>query len=231
MNVFKLIFRYFERKELFLWFGSLAVITIFFVIFDRDNYINLFASLIGVTSLIFAAKGNPIGPALMIVFSLIYGYISYNFSYYGEMITYVGMSLPMSILSVISWLTNPFEKGKAEAKIGNLTRKDIISMCILTLLVTILFYFILDYFDTANIFPSTLSVTTSFAAVFLTYKRSEFYAVAYAFNDIILIILWSLAALQDLKYVLIIVCFVVFLINDIYGYINWCKTKEKQAKR
>ena len=37
----------------------------------------LAASLIGTTSLIFNAKGNPIGQALMIVFSLLYGVISY----------------------------------------------------------------------------------------------------------------------------------------------------------
>ena len=39
----------------------------------------MIASLVGVTSLIFIAKGNPIGQALIVVFSLLYGAISYSF--------------------------------------------------------------------------------------------------------------------------------------------------------
>ena len=73
-----------------LWGVSSALILISFLIFDRVNTMTLAASLIGTTSLIFNAKGNPIGQALMILFSLLYGLISYSFSYFGEMITYLG---------------------------------------------------------------------------------------------------------------------------------------------
>lgn len=69
----------------------------------------LIASLIGVPSLIFCAKGNPVGQILMIVFSILYGIISYGFAYYGEMITYLGMTLPMAVFSLVSWLRNPYE--------------------------------------------------------------------------------------------------------------------------
>ncbi len=43
----------------------------------------------------------------MIIFSLLYGIISYTFSYYGEMITYLGMTMPMAVFALISWLRNP----------------------------------------------------------------------------------------------------------------------------
>lgn len=70
-------------------------------------------------------------------------------------------------------------------------------MYLAAILVTALFYFILGYFQTANLVPSTLSVTTSFIAVYLTYKRSPYYAFGYAANDIVLIVLWILAARQN----------------------------------
>lgn len=41
------------------------VIIISFCVFDRINYMTLCASLIGVTSLIFNAKGNPFGQLLI----------------------------------------------------------------------------------------------------------------------------------------------------------------------
>ena len=220
--------KYFTKAELTLWGSSVALILLSFLIFDRVNYMTLVASLIGVTSLIFNAKGNPIGQALMIVFSLLYGIISYRFSYYGEMVTYLGMTAPMALFALISWLRNPYKGNKAEVAVNRLDAVEWILMLILSALVTILFYFILDYFDTANMLPSTLSVTTSFIAVYLTFRRSPYFALAYAANDIVLIVLWILASIEDISYLSVMICFVLFLVNDIYGYISWRKMEQRQ---
>lgn len=219
---------YFSKAEIILWSCSVMVILISFCLFDRSNYMTLCASFIGVTSLIFNAKGNPFGQFLMIVFSLLYGIISYTFSYYGEMITYLGMTMPMAVFALISWLRNPYKGNRAQVKVNTISKMEILYMWIGTFAITILFYFILKYFNTANIVPSTLSVTTSFLAVYLTFRRSPYYALAYAANDIVLIVLWILASIYDIRYISVIVCFVAFLANDIYGYINWQKMKDRQ---
>lgn len=124
------LLRYFSRAERLLWGLSVVFIVGAFCAFDRENYLTLAASLIGVTSLIFNAKGNPIGQVLMVLFSLLYGIISYTF--------------------------------------------------------------------------------------------------AYASNDIVLIALWVLASLADTRYLSVVVCFVAFLVNDLYGFINWRRMKERQ---
>ena len=214
--------------ELVLWSASVFFTVLSFCIFDRESYSTLIASLIGVTSLIFNAKGNPIGQALMIVFSLLYGMISYTFAYYGEMITYLGMTMPMAIFALIAWLKNPYKGNKAEVKVNSIGKAEQLLMWLLSLVVTVIFYFILKHFGTANIIPSTLSVTTSFLAVYLTFRRCPTFALAYAANDIVLILLWVLASFADIRYVSVVVCFVAFLFNDIYGYINWQKMKKRQ---
>ena len=220
--------KYFTKVELTLWGSSVALILLSFLFFDRVNYMTLAASVIGVTSLIFNAKGNPIGQALMIVFSLLYGIISYRFAYYGEMVTYLGMTAPMALFALISWLRNPYKGNKAEVAVNRLGAAEWIMMLILSALVTIVFYSILDYFDTANMLPSTLSVTTSFIAVYLTFRRSPYFALAYAANDIVLIVLWILASIEDISYLSVMICFVLFLVNDIYGYISWRKMEQRQ---
>ena len=202
--------KYFTKAELLLWGSSVVLILLSFLMFDRVNYMTFVASLIGVTSLIFNAKGNPIGQALMIVFSLLYGIISYRFAYYGEMFTYLGMTAPMALFALISWLRNPYKGNKAEVAVNRLGTVEWIVMLILSTVVTILFYFILDYFDTANMLPSTLSVTTSFIAVYLTFRRSPYFALAYAANDIILIVLWILASIEDISYLSVMICFLLF---------------------
>ena len=222
--------RYFTKDEKILWLSSVLLIIISFCLFDRTNYMTLCASIIGVTSLIFNAKGNPFGQFLMVIFSLLYGIISYSFAYYGEMITYLGMTMPMAIFALISWLKNPYNGNKAEVKVNEISKRENVCMWIGTFAVTVLFYFILEYFGTANIIPSTLSVTTSFLAVYLTFRRSPYFAVAYASNDIVLIILWILASISDVRYISVVVCFVVFFVNDIYGFISWRKMKIRQQE-
>lgn len=222
------ILHYFTKCEWALWGTSVALIIISYAIFDRANPLTLTASIVGTTSLIFCAKGNPFAQVLVILFSFLYGIISFTFCYYGEMITYLGMTAPMAVFSLISWIRNPFEKNKAEVKVNQIGLGEVIFMFALSAVVTFIFYFILKAFHTANLIPSTISVLTSFLAVYLTFRRSPFYALAYAANDIVLIVLWTLAAFSDSSYVSVVICFTAFLANDIYGYISWSKMQIRQ---
>lgn len=226
----KPITKYFSKTERILWCSSAALIVSSFCLFDKENYLTLSASLIGVTSLIFSAKGNPFGPLLMVAFSLLYGIISFTFAYYGEMITYLGMTMPMAIVALVSWLKNPYNGNKAEVKVGTISGREAMLMWLLTAVVTALFYFLLDYFETANLIPSTVSVTTSFVAVYLTFRRSPYFALAYAANDLVLIVLWVMATISDIRYISVVVCFAAFFVNDVYGFLSWQKMKVRQSK-
>lgn len=230
MKRIKGLINYFSKAEIVLWCASVLLVAASFVIFDGRDYLTLSASLIGVTSLIFNAKGNPFGQLLMVIFSILYGIISYSFAYYGEMATYLGMTGPMALFALISWLRNPYKGKRSVVAVNRISGKEVIFILVLTAVVTVLFYFILGYFNTANMLPSTLSVTTSFIAVYLTFRRSPWFALAYAANDIVLIVLWILAALQDISYVSVIVCFAVFLVNDLYGFFSWLKMEKSQNK-
>ena len=153
---------YFTKGETALWTSSVILIIASFFAFDRENYLTLSASLTGVTSLILCAKGNPAGQLLIVIFSVMYGIISFSFAYYGEMITYLGMTAPMALLSLVSWLKNPFSKDSPEVRINRLGKSEVIFAVLLTAAVTLPFFFILRTFNTANLLPSVMSVSTSF---------------------------------------------------------------------
>lgn len=231
MGLIRRLCRYFSRGELLLWGCSMGFILLAFAAFDRGSVLTLAASLVGATSLIFCAKGNPAGQVLIILFSLIYGVISFSFAYYGEMITYLGMTAPMAVVSLIVWLRNPFQGNHSEVEVNQLSRREIPFMLALTGAVTVVFYFLLRYFGTANLLPSTLSVTTSFLAVYLTFRRSALFPLAYAANDLVLIVLWTLAAVEDTSYLSMVICFVMFLVNDGYGFFNWSRMQKRQQQR
>ncbi len=220
-------FKAFTKGEWLLWSISLIITLLSNVAVGKTDIITLLATSVGVTMLMFVAKGDVWGQVLGVIFSILYGIISYRFRYYGEMITYLGMSMPISALSVISWLKNPYSKEKNEVRIHRMTKAQTALMLISSVPVTAVFYFILKYLGTENLFFSTISITTSYLAAYLMLMRNSWYAIAYTANDIVLIILWITATMQDIIYFPMIICFIIFLVNDLYGFISW-KIREKR---
>ncbi len=225
-------FRGFTIFDWCLWLGSIIGVLLSFFLCRNTQYLYLVGALLGVTALIFLAKGNVLGQVLSVVFSGFYGYVSYTFAYYGEMITYLGLTAPMAICAVIAWLKNPYEQAgkQTEVKVNKISRREHALALGGGLLITLSFYFILGAFDTPNLIVSTLSVLTSFLAVYYTARRSPLYALWYAANDVVLILLWSFASAENLEYLCMVVCFAVFLLNDLYGFIQWQRMKKRQAK-
>lgn len=155
--------------------------------------------------------------------------IAPSFAYYGEMITYLGIIMPMAAFSLAAWLRHPHEGRRSEVKVCSVSGRETVFMLLASAAVTFGFYFILRYFRTANIVPSTVSVTTSFLVVYLTFRRSPYFNLAYAANDVVLIILRTLASLDESRYISVTVCFAAFLMNDLYGFINWRRIKARQG--
>lgn len=212
------------RFEWWLWVVSVVVVAGAYLVAPQPEYLTLSASLIGVTSLIFIAKGMLIGQVLVVLFSVLYGVVSYINAYYGEVITYVCMTAPMAVVALISWARHPY-KDSAEVEVASLSVRRFVGLLFFGVVVTVAFYYILRELGTANLWVSTLSVTTSFVAVGLTALRSPYYAVGYALNDIVLILLWLLVANVPMA-----LCFVMFLANDIYGFVNWRRMHRRQQR-
>ena len=161
------------------------------------DILTLVAACVGITSLVFAAKGNVWAQILMIIFSILYGIISWRFHYWGEMITYLGMTMPMAIWSTVTWLKNPAKNGK-EVAIQELRLKHIVWLVLFGTITTIVFYYILAVLNTPNIVFSTISITTSFLAASLEMLRSSYYAFGYALNDIVLILIHRVIVTQKM---------------------------------
>ena len=217
-----------KKREIILWLLSVSVIITTTLLLQSNDYLSLAASLIGVTALIYLAKGFAIGQILIIIFAVFYGWISFSNRYYGEMITYLCMTTPMALLALIQWVRNPY-KDTNEVKVrGNLNKKHYIILITSCVTVTISFYFILKALGNASLLVSTISITTSYVAAYLTAVRSPYYAIWYALNDAVLITLWIIASFENSENILIVANFTVFLVNDMYGFISWKKMEQRQ---
>ena len=221
-------FRELTKFEWMLWLSSVAVIALSFILSGGGDWLSMLASLIGVTSLIFIAKGYVLGQVLMVIFAVVYGIVSFYFRYYGEMITYLGMTAPSAAATAIAWMKHPY-KDSNEVEVRRITLRQARNLALITAAATILFYFILRAMGNASLIVSTISVTTSVIASCLTFMRSPYYALGYAANDLVLIVLWSVAVAQDISSLPMLLCFVMFLLNDLYGYFSWRRMLKRQS--
>ena len=228
MAKIKKLFASLSIFERVLYIFSVTLVVLSFIISPEKSVLSLIASLVGVTALIFIAKGYVIGQVLIIIFALLYGVVSFMQGYYGEVMTYVCMSAPMAVVSIVSWVKHPYKDTKS-VKVSKLKWYHLVIMVVLTAIVTVAFYFILGALGTSSLYVSTLSVATTFAAVYLTFLRSPYFAIGYLLNDIVLITLWIIASVKDPSQISMVICFAVFMINDLNGFISW-KRMEKHQK-
>lgn len=213
-------------------FLSISLLTIFFCfIFSSDkSIITLIASLLGVITVLCGAKGLIIAPFINIIYNLIYIFLSFSQKFYGEVIIYVFFMIPLHVITIISWLKNRSKENKNIVSVNKISLKEYIILIIGTIGVSIIFYNILKLLNTNALLISTISLVDSFLASYLLFRRSSNYAFSYIVNDIILIILWMYTIKTTTAYIPIIVSFMIFLINDIYGLISWKKREKHQNK-
>ena len=223
----KNVFRGFERKEWILYGLSLFVVVGSNFFSNDVNFINILSSILGVTTLIFIAKGRVFGQVMAVAFGVVYSLSALRLRYYSEIVTHFCMSVPIAVFSIIAWLKNPSGNTDGAVKIRKFSIREILVLFVLTSVVTLAFYFILQALNTPNLMVATISVATGFAAAYLLLRRISWYAVAYVLNDIILIVLWSIASLENLENLTMVACFIMFLLNDSYAFIRW-KLREKQ---
>ena len=50
-----------------------------------------------------------------------------------------------------------------------------------------------------------------------------------AANDLVLTVLWSLAAMKDPAYAPVVVNFAIFFLSDLYGFVSWRKWERLQT--
>lgn len=221
-------FRQLNKKDWWVLAGSLTVVLLCNLLTPTAAWTTKVGVVVGAVALVFMAKGDVWGQILTVVFSVLYGITSWQFRYYGEMLTYLGMTLPMALAAVFSWLRHPFRGNTAQVEIHRLTRRQRWGMVLCCVPVTVLFGILLRWLDTPNLLFSTISVATSFFAAYLTFFRSSCYALAYAANDVALIVLWVLASVKDTSFTPMIACFLVFLFNDLYAFSSWNKRETEQ---
>lgn len=188
------------------------------------DILSVLTSIVGIWGIFYIAKGDLIAHYIYILYSILYSIVSLIAGYYGETIIYTFVMLPIHINSILSWKKHLRQTGKKTVEAQKINKKQIIISTSIALVLSVPFYFLLANINTEMPFCSTLSLSSSCLAAYFMLKRTDFFSIIFAFDDLFLIILWSVKMFNDDISCMptLLVCLGLF-ISDFYSAISWKK--------
>ena len=197
------------------------------IVFHSDA-LTIITSIVGIICALLLAKGFVLGQFFGVAIVVLYSIVSFKNAFYGEMIIYIVIMLPMYIWGIVEWVKHKNNKTES-VEVNSIKWKEwlIVSFCAVAIFVG--FYFLLKALNTSELIVSTLSVVDNVFAVYLLARRSKYGFVSYIVNDLILIVLWGIPVLYgNLLVLAMLINPIVNLVNDSYGVINWTRLQKKQ---
>ena len=214
-------------EKAFLILGTISAFALTFLF--KGTWIDLGYTLLYFWTALLLAKGKYACYIIGIISTFFYAFVSYNNSYYGEVIIAMCCTLPLMIVGLVNWLKH--QDNTNTVVIKEISKKELIIVLLSQAVMFIGYYYLLKIFNTNNLLVSTFSIVASIIATYLTARRSEYGFVGFIINDIIIITLWSIPVIGgNTNLIPVLLCPVLLLINDIYGVYNWKKIKNKQKE-
>ena len=208
---------------------SSVLITVMFGIIFKSDILTVVTSLVGILCALLLAKGLVSGQLVGIAIVILYSLVSYKNGFYGEMIIYIGIMLPMYVWGIFEWIKHKNSKTNS-IEVNEISKKEWAIVSFIAVILFVVFYFLLKKLRTSELIVSTLSVVDNLFAVYLLARRSKYGFVSYIVNDLILILLWGIPVIQgNLLLLPMLMNPVVNLVNDSYGVINWTKLQKEQS--
>ena len=221
------LFKDWTDFEKVLLFGSIIIVSLVGIFFKSD-LLTTSCSIVGIITALLLAKGKNLGQVFGLLITILYSIVSFKNKYYGEVLIYTLLMLPMYVIGIITWINHKNEKTNS-VEINSIKKKEWIIVSFVFALVFVGIYYLLKVFNTNELIVSTISVLASLFAVYLQIRRSKYSFSFYIVNDIILMFLWGIPVARG-SFILFPMLLnpTINLINDTYGFYNWKKTEKVQ---
>ena len=185
--------------------------------------LSIIVAFLGIFSALCQTKGLVLGQFFGVILAILYSYISYINRYYGEIMVYLLMVLPMYIIGIYTWSKNRDWKTE-KLKQSDIKLREWLFLFILNVILFIGLYILLKYFNTNQLFISTLSMNLNLSATYLLIRRSRYCFIVYLFNALILLLLWGLPVINgNIMFLPMVFDAGLLIVNNIYGMIKWTR--------
>lgn len=226
------IFKDWTRFEIG-WLFTFTLVNIYLFFAWSDSLIGLISSITGMLCVVLVAKGKIANYYFGIVQTLTYAYIAYGYGLYGEVMLNALFYFPVQFIGIYMWKKNKTEHGVkgVDVTVKSLTKKGGLYTIFSILILTIGYGFFLKYLGGNIVWTDSATNVLSIVAQILMLKRYSEQWILWISVNILSIFLWVAALVtQGGNDFSMLVMWSAFLVNSIYGYVNWRKISFKQVQ-
>lgn len=216
-----------ENTFRFWWYLIFSVITIALFAIWPKSWLGAIEFFIMMINIDLVARGKVIGIYIGILDCLLYIIICAQSALWGEVIKVVAISIPLNIVTIISWMKNLKSQASKSSsnsiKINKLTLKTTVIFICVFALCCVAGYFFLGFIGTTSLIISSIALSIGIVSKILS---SGCYMEAYAVSligNVISLVLWlsvmisSFDASAPMQMAMVVAC----LTNNLYGYFLW----------
>ncbi|SHH74577.1 nicotinamide mononucleotide transporter [Clostridium collagenovorans DSM 3089] len=212
-----------------LLFISVAIMLYFGVLWN-DSMLSFITAIAGVIAAILCAKGMASNYGFKLLSIIIYVLISYNHQLYGEVIFNVVYYIPMIFIGMAKWKKNKIKGNNSYVQTRIMRSRQFNMLILLSMVAVIISYLILIEMGDKLALLDSITTILSLIAMYLEVERYAESWIIWIIVDLTSIMLWY-AALVSIKSnnIVILIMWCSYLVNSIYGYINWKKLARKRG--
>lgn len=214
------------------WLAIFTMINLYLFFVWEDSLIGLISSISGMLCVVLVAKGKISNYYFGIVQTATYAYIAYGYGLYGEAMLNGLFYFPIQFIGIYLWSKNKTKHGvKGEdVTVKSLTKSGWVTTVVTVTIFTIAYGFFLKYLGGNNVWTDSATNVLSVTAQILMLKRFAEQWLLWIAVNVLSIFLWLSALIsQGGNDFSMLVMWSAFLVNSIYGYINWRKLYMKQS--
>lgn len=212
------------------WLLFFLAIQIGIFIYEPDSWLATIAAITGILCVVFVGKGKISNYLFGFISVSLYAYISYTFQLYGEMMLNLLIYVPVQFIGFYIWRKNMTTENTVNqagveeviAKALTTTQWGIVALA--ALIGTFAYITLLEYLGSALATLDGATVVISVVAQILMVLRYREQWILWIIVNILTISLWITMYFQHDKTSLpLLVMYIMYLCNAIYGYYNWIK--------
>ena len=228
MEKTKKIFADWSRFEI-SWLALSTVIMIVLSIIWGDNLLALISGITGILGVVLAAKGKVSTYIFATVNVAIYAFLTFQNHLYGEFMLNAFYYIPMNFIGFYLWSRHKDnESGEVEGK--KLTGKQTVIMFVIVAAVVLVYWQILSRIGGQLALIDAMSTVFSVVALIMQVARYAEQWLLWIIVNVVSVVMWLLLIGKDSSAVTMVVMWVAYLFNSVYGYYNWRKLAARNVE-
>ena len=207
------------------WLFGFIALSIGLSIVLKDSPLNLIASLTGMLSVILVAKGRISNYYYGIVNVALVAITAYQMKFFGTAALNALYFLPMQFVGLYAWKKGSQANNEMDIEVVILTKKQKVNWLLFTVASTVVVGLGLTFVNGNMPFVDAITTILQIIAMYFMVKRFKEQWIIWVVVDVLGVVMWVLAFVNDGGSIAVLVMWIAYLFNAIYGYLNWKKAE------